>query len=940
MKASLKRRCPDTESIHNASTNIIDELLPLFEENKHLVKQLKSLKSKRLSLIELTCNLLEQIVTLEHEKQGFKLAEDQLVASIEQDRKPEKAVEAAAVAVRDELKSKDLTVVLGKETNALAGSCDIDTDIVELFPQFYECLKTVVPNTLKLFEELLPGDNVSNLTNPKCNMALFMMIASLLSSWFPWWKSKFTYLVQMEIMNSANVPGAAKTTSQLLPGAMSYGTQRGQMMVRNLSSMKKDPVFDFQNNLVVFSYDNIQTKQAKTTEATAGAKSKSGTVKVSTFRIALLFKNPKWAVLQTSYDHNPAQMSSKYPLKDVPDNCMELDATEQHYIDAEYTYAVLFALELVYLENTWKDERRGNAVSAAKATDALNKKCQKQCTGCDAYNFNIHGFCRECGNALPTMTAIQAREVKSEVPLINQHVTFRLRSKEERAAGHQFLSAAPSYATFYPKTTMIETTMPGATIETTAAQEGSVIQTVDCERVVLPMLPGENPGLHEVERKIQRDLLALVGFSIPGGAKQVGLVTDAGAIDVKELLKDSISDFWYQIGHGHSEMAITRLMMRCTIAVLGDKFVYAHKFKEGTGGPEYLKSCKSNHKAWAFVQLCGIALNKELVKQFLLSYFAAGNSSLEGNLGDIAEQFRLFLESKDAKSDLMFQNAVFLSRLIAAAACFRKALRSNKGCGNPDAIDAAFKTVLPLFYMFGFNKYGPLIHWSLIRTNFRVTPEVKDMFRGTQATNGQGLDYHVEEDIQRVMRGAQQKTTISGLVASVEQLRHRSRREMVRSAMGLKTASPDRTWRRGVNREADLAAMGEVFCEFDTLKIVPGRRKITSIDRLYVWVAGVTLSKVNEEGKKFVVHNKQSGFQLSMPKPTKLLSNVAEIGDNGQSIDDFDEEEIEEAELQEDAVHTTAIDGDDDDESDSDSESVLGISGDNTVFPSAADATV
>ena len=37
--------------------------------------------------------------------------------------------------------------------------------------------------------------------------------------------------------------------------------------------------------------------------------------------------------------------------------------------------------------------------------------------------------------------------------------------------------------------------------------------------------------------------------------------------------------------------------------------------------------------------------------------------------------------------------------------------------------------------------YGPLIHRSLIRTNVCVTPEVKEMFRGIQATNGQGLDY-------------------------------------------------------------------------------------------------------------------------------------------------------------------------------------------------------
>ena len=153
-----------------------------------------------------------------------------------------------------------------------------------------------------------------------------------------------------------------------------------------------------------------------------------------------------------------------------------------------------------------------------------------------------------------------------------------------------------------------------------------------------------------------------------------------------------------------------------------------------------------------------------------------------------------------------------------------------------DAIDAAFETVLHLFYMFGFNKYGPLIHWSLIRTIFNVTPEVKEMLRGIQATNGQGLDHHVEEDI--YMRGPTQKTSIGCLASSTEALRNFSNREKVCSAIGLKTVSPNRTWRRGVGREADLAAMGEVFCECNTLQIVPRRKDITSVGYIVQSIRG------------------------------------------------------------------------------------------------------
>ena len=55
----------------------------------------------------------------------------------------------------------------------------------------------------------------------------------------------------------------------------------------------------------------------------------------------------------------------------------------------------------------------------------------------------------------------------------------------------------------------------------------------------------------------------------------------------------------------------------------------------------------------------------------------------------------------------------------------------------------------------------------------------------------------------------------------------------------------------------------------------------------------VTLSKVYEVGKEFVLENKRSHFKLPMRKAQKLLQNVDEIGDNGESIDDFAEEVAE-----------------------------------------------
>ena len=51
-------------------------------------------------------------------------------------------------------------------------------------------------------------------------------------------------------------------------------------------------------------------------------------------------------------------------------------------------------------------------------------------------------------------------------------------------------------------------------------------------------------------------------------------------------------------------MAVTRLCIRVCMACIGDSFIIAHKSKEGMGGPDYVKSCRSNHKAQVFARLC------------------------------------------------------------------------------------------------------------------------------------------------------------------------------------------------------------------------------------------------------------------------------------------------------------------------------------------------
>ena len=254
-----------------------------------------------------------------------------------------------------------------------------------------------------------------------------------------------------------------------------------------------------------------------------------------------------------------------------------------------------------------------------------------------------------------------------------------------------------------------------------------------------------------------------------------------GALPLKKIIHDEFNDFWIIVGLGHAEMAITRLCMRLTCLILGDKFVFAHSFKKGSKGPDYLKSCKSNHKAWIFVQLCRAALNEEIVRCFLLEMYSNNPKDIPSNEEELRNEVIAYVE--DDKDDAMFQvwlatlpyptlpystllyliylhsnpsystllyltlpkNLIWLARLLAASSLFRKALRDKFGHGNSFALDASIKFFLPFMYMLGFKNYAPMLHWAYIRTNHRVPADLRDMLRSMNCVNGQGLEYHIEE---------------------------------------------------------------------------------------------------------------------------------------------------------------------------------------------------
>ena len=205
-----------------------------------------------------------------------------------------------------------------------------------------------------------------------------------------------------------------------------------------------------------------------------------------------------------------------------------------------------------------------------------------------------------------------------------------------------------------------------------------------------------------------------------------------------------MNNFIVLVGLRHIEMAVSRLVFRVANAVLGDQFIIAHDFQREGRGIDYLKSCKNSHKSWVFTQLEGLSLNIELAKQFLLASLKSGayySEKNKGTLDKINEKFVEWVNSPRHSSDLLFTKAFFPAKLISASSLFRKAMRDKSGTGNEFAMDAALKFIFPLFYQCGFTKYAALMHWHIIRTNYRVTLLVAEAIRKLQILSYQCVDF-------------------------------------------------------------------------------------------------------------------------------------------------------------------------------------------------------
>jgi len=261
----------------------------------------------------------------------------------------------------------------------------------------------------------------------------------------------------------------------------------------------------------------------------------------------------------------------------------------------------------------------------------------------------------------------------------------------------------------------------------------------------------------------------------------------------------------------------------------------------------------------------------------------------------IATQVISYVNEKT--EDVMFSNLVCASKVVSAASLFRKACRDKGGEGNAWAMDASMKIFIPLFYRFGFVKYAPLTHWQLVRNNYRCTPEMKEVFRRLNCVGGQGLDFKMEEVIQKIIRGARKKDGSALQQAAIDIRDSCGEKEIINEVVGGGAKTKKKRVCRGIERESDYDAFDEVFRLHNTVKRNESRRIITTVDGEFTWKEGVSLMSEFMKGQDDAISNQANKFKNVIPLSVSLLANMDEFGTTS-AADDFDHEELEAAKTQ------------------------------------------
>ena len=159
----------------------------------------------------------------------------------------------------------------------------------------------------------------------------WIMLSSIMSLHFPWWKSELTRLIEEEMCNAKSDRRVLDIISKRCPCGAVSGHEFECILHNEMKAyLSTSPTYDTTRYLLSYGYDDIQhIKHLKITES--GSSKKKRLVEVRAMRIVLKFLNPKFAKLQLDYKFNPKFMSDKFPLNEVSPEV--IDMSEK--VDAE-----------------------------------------------------------------------------------------------------------------------------------------------------------------------------------------------------------------------------------------------------------------------------------------------------------------------------------------------------------------------------------------------------------------------------------------------------------------------------------------------------------------------------------------------------------------------------------------------------------------------------
>ena len=793
--------------------------------------------------------------------------------------------------------------------------------------------QSVLPLTTQFYDELFRGASpvpapttASNILNAKISTQTknrqkaeerarsrsitlrWVAQANLMSFLVPKWRSSFSFGAQQAIYDSYTTSSAALITENILPGTFSLNYQHTIVEDLAKSRLIVDPVEERDDVFVIGSHDNAQhQKFHKKRDAGLGAGKQ--TIPVMTARVLFSILCPKLAKLQTEWEHHPEMMRRNFPHSLVPHDAMlpsttpdpsnpDRDISEGDYLQYAWEHDLYNAFHKVVTEDTWKSEKRGEALaqsvderereSAEKGEET--KGNNKKCTYCDFYCPNRNRICNFCSSPLPVMAQVKAEEGRRERNG-NGAASNGNSKKQRQDSSRREFDCCDGVAR---RSDLV--VKEDDDVEQVKRGQGFLeVNGIRTEYRTLPMLP-HNPGCHWVQRMIleRNRHVANVGITRHSFAE----VADAGGFPVHDIIDGSKSgdkDVLFIVGLGHAEQSLLRLGTSTTAAVVGSACAKAHSFETETA-TNYLHSGKETHYSYRYLSIVRCALQEELVKQYLLA-----KDSL--NCLDSSSFSNFMVWINDSQEDVQFENIVEYAQLLTHISLFRKALRDpvKQGKGNGFALDAVIKYVLPLKMERGFTTYTLLLAWDQARY-YRVTPEVKAALKNDlRVFNFEGVDYFQEADIHRMKlwssSGKNRGTAWDLRKASVLHESSKSGANALKIGLGMTNNNVGLKRNRSeTDPTDDASAFGMVFRKFDeSFKKVPGRKcGVKSIDGVREWIPGVSLKGLRKSGEEKLEEAIRAQFKYVVPRATKLTTDEL---DADTPIDSFRIEGDDEQEL-------------------------------------------